>query len=183
MPFKPFIAMLFILGFPLMKRLGIAPFDLSPQFLFPGKSIPPGISLGLSIPYCSVPFIILLTAYSLHLSQPFIVFNLYALFTTLPALGVIFVNEKFLRSVNSIVPAIPPLTGFLLILSLGMILDFHQVNLYVSSLLQEKHGFYFLLPLMLLLGFLTSLGPSTLPLLPVVFGVLVTRHSEILGSN
>jgi len=54
------VAGIFIFGFPLMKRFGMAPFDLSLQFLFPEKKFPPGIGLGLSLPYCSRPFIILL---------------------------------------------------------------------------------------------------------------------------
>ncbi|MDQ7037996.1 MAG: cytochrome c biogenesis protein CcdA [Aquificota bacterium] len=174
------VASVFIFGFPLMRRLGLAPFDLSPQFLLRTTDLPPGIALGMSVPYCSVPFIALMFTYSLYLDRPFLIFNLYALFSTVPSLVVIFAPEGFLKRVSSLIPAVPAFTGFCLVLSLGLILDPGWVNLYVSSLLQEGAPFYLLVALMLLLGFLTSLGPSTLPLLPVVFGVLITRHRSNL---
>ena len=170
------VAGVFILGFPLMRRFGIAPFDLSPQFFFPGKRFPPGIGLGLSLPYCSIPFVVLLGAYSLHFREPFLIFNLYALFVTLPTLLLPVVPDRLLKSLTSLIPAVPALTGFLLILSIGLFVDFGGLNLYVSSLLQERHSLLFLAPVMFLLGFFTSLGPSTLPFLPVVFGLIVTKH-------
>jgi cytochrome c-type biogenesis protein len=49
----------------------------------------------------------------------------------------------------------------------------------ISSLLGERPSAFFILPLMFLLGFLTSLGPATLPFLPVVFGLLVARTESV----
>ena len=172
------VSAVFILGFPLMRRFGFAPLDLSPQFFLKGKVLSPGLSLGFSVPYCSVPFLILMLAYSLYLGRPFLIFNLYAFFSTLPTLAVISAPEKVLRAVTSVVPAVPAITGFSLILSLGFIVDFGDVSLYIASVLQDPGSFILLVPLMFALGFLTSLGPSTLPLLPVVFGILVTRHKS-----
>ncbi|WP_457601155.1 cytochrome c biogenesis CcdA family protein, partial [Hydrogenivirga sp.] len=172
------VAGIFILGFPFMKRFGVAPFDLSPQFFFPERKFPPGIALGFSLPYCSLPFIALLGVYSLHFKNAFLVFNLYALFVTLPTLVLLLISEKTLKSLTSAVPAVPAITGFSLILALGLFIDFGELNLFVSSLLQERHSLLFLSGILFLLGFFTSLGPSTLPFLPVVFGILVTKHSS-----
>lgn len=170
------IAAVFIVGFPLMKKVGIAPFDLSPQFLFPERKFPPGVALGLSLPYCSVPFVVLLAVYSLHFKSAFLIFNLYAVFVTLPTLLFLILPDKPIKGLTSLVPAVPALTGFSLVLAMGLFLDFGELNLYVSSLLQEKPSLLFLSLVMFFLGFFTSLGPSTLPFLPVVFGVLVTKH-------
>jgi len=172
------VASIFVLGFPFMKRFGIAPFDLSPQFFFPNRSFPPGIALGLSLPYCSLPFIALLGVYSLYFKDAFLIFNLYTLFVTLPTLLLLFLSDKLLKSITSLIPAVPALTGFSLVLAMALFVDFYELNLFVSSLLQEKHSFVFLAVIMFLLGFFTSLGPSTLPFLPVVFGVLVSKHSS-----
>ncbi len=87
--------------------------------------------------------------------------------------------ERSLRATAKFIPAIPAVTGFLLILSLGLFLDLGDINLYVSSLTQERHSFLFLAGVLFILGLFTSLGPSTLPFLPVVFGMLVTRHTRI----
>ncbi len=172
------VAVVFILGFPFMKRFGIAPFDLSPQFFFPERKFPPGLGLGLSLPYCSIPFLALLGAYSLHFKEPFLIFNLYSLFVTVPTLILPFVPDRLLKTLTSLIPAVPALTGFLLVLAIGLLVDFGNLNIYVSSLLQERHSFLFLIPVMFLLGFFTSLGPSTLPFLPVVFGLIVTKHQR-----
>ncbi|MDQ7082349.1 MAG: cytochrome c biogenesis protein CcdA [Aquificota bacterium] len=170
------VALVFILGFPLMRRLGIAPFDLSLQFFFSNRSFPPGLALGFSLPYCSLPFIALLVVYSLYLGTPFLLFNIYALSVTLPAILIPFLREGTLRFITHLIPSVPALTGLILLLSLGLFIDFGDINLRVSSLLQERHTLLFLFPVMFLLGFLTSLGPTTLPFLPVVFGILVTRR-------
>ncbi len=172
------VASVFLIGFPLMKKLGVAPFDLSPQFFFPNRRFPPGLAIGLSLPYCALPFVALLGAYSLHFKNPFLIFNLYALFVTLPTLFLLILPERILRTLTALIPAVPPLTGFLLILSMGFFLDFSGVNLYVSSLLQEERSLPLLIPLMFVLGLFTSLGPSTLPFLPVVFGFIVTKHKS-----
>ncbi len=172
------IAFIFILGFPLMKRFGVAPFDLSPQFFFPNRHFPPGVALGFSLPYCSLPFVALLGLYSLHFKEPFLIFNLYALMVTLPTLALIPMSDKVLKTLTSFIPAVPAITGFSLIVSMGLFIDFGELNLFVSSLLQEKHSVMFLLPVMFLLGFFTSLGPSTLPFLPVVFGLIITKHKN-----
>jgi len=172
------VAGIFIFGFPLMKRFGMAPFDLSLQFLFPEKKFPPGIGLGLSLPYCSLPFIILLAFYSLYFKSPFLIFNLYALFVTLPTLILILLPEKVLRALTSLIPAVPSLTGFSLILTMGLFIDFTELSIFVSSLLQERPSLLPLVLILLVLGFFTSLGPSTLPFLPVVFGTLVTKRSS-----
>ena len=169
------VAIILILGFPLMSRLGIAPFDLSPQFLFPGRNIPPGISIGLSLPYCSIPFVVLLSFYSLHYGSPFLLFSSFALFTTLPSFAVPFLSEKLLKGITKFIPVVPALTGFLLLIAVGLLVDTGEFNLYLSSLLQERPSTAFLVALMFLLGVLTSLGPSTLPFLPVVFGFIVSR--------
>ncbi len=173
------VALVFILGFPLMRKLGIAPFDLSLQFFFPKKSFQPGLALGLSLPYCSLPFIALLVLYSIHFKEPFLIFNLYALFVSLPLLGVVLVGDRTLKLVSSLIPAVPVITGFSLILALGLFLEVSELNLYISSLLRERHSVFFLIPLMFFLGFFTSLGPSTLPFLPVVFGFIVSKHESI----
>ena len=172
------MAGVFLLGFPLMKRVGIAPFDLSLQFFFPDRRFPPGFGLGLSLPYCALPFVALLGVYSLHFKNPFILFNLYALFVTVPTLLLLFLHEKTLKTLTSLIPAVPAITGFLLIISIGWFADFTSLTIYISSLLQESHSFVFLVPVMLVLGFFTSLGPSTLPFLPIVFGLIVTRHRK-----
>ncbi len=173
------VAILFMLGFPLMRRFGFAPIDLSLQFLFPQKKFPPGLALGFSLPYCSIPFVVLLGAYSLHFREPFLIFNLYALSVSLPVILTLLLKERHLKLISSLIPGVPALTGFLLILSLGSFLDSREINLYVSSLIQERQAFFLLLPLMFLLGFLTSLGPSTLPFLPVVFGFIVSKHKSL----
>ncbi len=170
------VAIVFILGFPLMKRLRIAPFDLSLQFFFPNRSFPPGLALGFSLPYCSLPFIALLIVYSLYSKTPFLLFNIYALSVTLPAILIPFLKERALRFITHLIPSVPAFTGLMLLLSLGFFIDFGDINLRISSLLQEKHTLLFLFPVMFLLGFLTSLGPTTLPFLPVVFGILITRR-------
>ncbi len=170
------VAGVFILGFPLMRRLGFAPLDLSPQFFFPKRRFPPGVGLGFSLPYCALPFVALLGVYSLHFKSAFLIFNLYALFVTLPTLLLIVVSDRFLKALTSLIPAVPAITGFALVLAMGLFLDFGYLSLYVSSLLQEKHSLPFLIPVMFFLGFFTSLGPSTLPFLPVVFGLLITKH-------
>jgi len=175
------IAGVFILGFPLMRKLGFAPLDLSLQYFFPKRKFPPGIGLGFSLPYCSLPFVALLGAYSLHFQKAFLLFNLYALFVTLPTLLLLLLPESSLKTLTSLIPAIPAITGFSLILAMGLFIDFGYLSLYLSSLLQEKHSLAFLVPVMFFLGFFTSLGPSTLPFLPVVFGLLVTKHSKKLG--
>ncbi len=172
------IGLVFILGFPAMRKIGFAPLDLSPQFLFPGKNIRPGLALGLSIPYCSVPFIVLLVAYSLAFKTPFLIFNLYTLAVTLPTLVIVAAPEVWVRKVSHLIPVVPAVTGVFLILSLSLVLDFGGFTILVSSLLQDPKPLYLIVPLMFLMGFLTSLGPSTLPLLPVVFGILVTRHGK-----
>ncbi len=172
------VAGIFLLGFPLMKRIGIAPFDLSPQFFFPDRRFPPGVGLGLSLPYCALPFVALLGVYSLHFKNPFLLFNLYALSVTLPALLILLLPEKTLRWITSLIPAMPALTGFMLILAISWFVDFTSLTIYISSLLQGSHSLLFLIPVMFVLGFFTSLGPSTLPFLPIVFGLIVTRHSK-----
>lgn len=174
------VAGVFILGFPLMRRFGFAPLDLSLQYFFPKMKFPPGVGLGFSLPYCSLPFVALLGAYSLHFKSAFLLFNLYALFVTLPTLLLLLLPESSLKTLTSLIPAIPAITGFSLVLAMGLFIDFGYLSLYVSSLLQEEHSLLFLIPVMFLLGFFTSLGPSTLPFLPVVFGFLVTKHSEKL---
>ena len=179
------VAGIFLLGFPLMKRIGIAPFDLSLQFFFPGRRFPPGIGLGLSLPYCALPFVALLGAYSIHFKEPFLLFNLYALSVTIPTLLLPFISDRALKTLTSFIPAVPALTGFLILISTGFFLDSGSLTLYISSLLQEEHPLLFLIPVMFAVGFFTSLGPSTLPFLPVVFGLVVTRHrgiSEVILS-
>jgi len=170
------VAGIFILGFPLMRRFGIAPFDLSPQFFFPERRFPPGVGLGLSLPYCSLPFIALLAVYSFYFKSAFLIFNLYALFVTLPTLILLLLPERVLKTINSLIPAIPAITGFSLILAIGIFVDFTELSLYISSLIQDRQPFLLLALILFILGFLTSLGPSTLPFLPVVFGILVTKH-------
>lgn len=172
------IAFFFLIGFPLMKKVGFAPFDISLQFFFPNRKFPPGLGLGFSIPYCAIPFIALLGIYSLYFKIPFILFNIYALFVTLPTLILPLVSEKFLRIITNLIPSVPAITGFSLILALGFFIDFSEINLYIASLTQEKHSVLFLIPLMFILGFLTSLGPSTLPFLPVVFGILISKQKR-----
>lgn len=172
------VASIFILGFPLMRRFGVAPFDLSPQFFFPERRFPPGVGLGISLPYCSFPFIALLAFYSLYFKSPFLIFNLYALFVTLPTLILILLPERALKVLTSLIPAVSALTGFSLLLAMGLFIDFKGLSLFVSSLLQEKPPFLFLMLILFVLGFFTSLGPSTLPFLPVVFGILVTKHKS-----
>ena len=174
------VAGIFLLGFPLMRRIGIAPFDLSPQFFFPDRRFPPGVGLGLSLPYCALPFVALLGVYSLHFKNPFLLFNLYALIVTLPTVLLLFLPEKVLRTLTSFIPAVPAFTGFLLILAIGWFVDISSLTIYISSLLQESHSFFFLIPVMFVLGFFTSLGPSTLPFLPIVFGLIVTRHKRVI---
>ena len=175
------VACVFLFGFPIMRRLGFAPLDLSPQFFFPEKRFPPGLGLGLSLPYCAIPFVALLGVYSLHFKNPFLLFNLYALFVTVPTLALPLLGDKVLKRITSFIPAVPPVTGFLLILGIGLFLDIGEVSLYVSSLLQRDMPTPLLIPIMFLLGFFTSLGPSTLPFLPVVFGLLVTKQSSRVG--
>ena len=172
------IALILILGFSLMKRIGFAPFDISPQFLFPNKRFSPGISLGLSIPYCAIPFIILLGIYSLYFKNPFTIFNLYFIFVSLPTLIVPFISDKILKTLTNMIPIIPAITGFLLIISLSFFVNFEDLHLYTVSLTQEKQPVLFLIPLMFILGFFTSLGPSTLPFLPVVFGILISKRKN-----
>jgi len=171
-----FISLLLIFGFPLMRKLGVASIDLSPQFLFPKWRLPAGISLGLSIPYCSIPFMVLLSLYALSFGYSFIIFNLYALSATLPTVILIFLPEKFLKLLANLVPAVPAITGFLLIISLGLFINIRDLDLLISSWINERHSFMLLIPVMFLLGFLASLGPSTLPFLPVVFGILITKQ-------
>ena len=172
------VAGVFIFGFPLMKRLGFAPLDLSPQHLFPKRRLPPGISLGFSLPYCSIPFVALLGAYSLHFKNAFLLFNLYALSVTLPTLLLLVLPERFLKTLTSLISSVPAITGFMLVLAMGSFVDFGHIGVYISSLLQGDRSLMFLVPVMFSLGFFTSLGPSTLPFLPVVFGLLVTKHSK-----
>ncbi|WP_170144774.1 cytochrome c biogenesis CcdA family protein [Hydrogenivirga caldilitoris] len=172
------VAGIFILGFPLMRRFGIAPIDFSPQFFFHHRRFPPGVALGFSLTYCSLPFIALLAFYSLYFKSPFLIFNLYALFVTLPTLILILLPEKVLKVLTFLIPAVPAITGFSLILAIGLFINFTGLSLFVSSLLQEQQPFLLLALILFILGFLTSLGPSTLPFLPVVFGILVTKHSS-----
>jgi hypothetical protein len=115
-------ALVFIVSFPLMKRTGFAPFDLSPQFLFPHLSMPPGLSLGLSVPYCAVPFFVLLIAYSLTFGDSFLFFNLYLLSNLLPTVVVAVFPGTHLKNLSRLVPAVPALTGGLLILLAEVVL-------------------------------------------------------------
>ncbi len=172
------VALIFLTGFPLMRRFGFAPLDLSPQFFFPYLRLPPSLALGISIPYCAIPFILLLAFYSLVYHKPFEIFNLYAFFATIPSLMVPFLGEKFLRRVTALIPSVPVLTGIILLIAIYPMVDTSGITLFISSLLQREVSVPVLIFLMLLLGFLTSLGPSTLPLLPVVFGYIFTRPSS-----
>ena len=131
------VAFVLLMGFPLMRRVGVAPVDLSPQFFFPGKAIPPGISIGFSLPYCSVPFVALLSFYSIHYGKPFLLFSSFALFTTLPSLAVAFLPDRFLKGITKFIPAVPAFTGFLLLLAIGLLVDTSAFNLYVSSLFKR----------------------------------------------
>jgi len=117
------VAFIFIFGFPLMRKLGYAPIDLSPQFLFPARKFPPGVGLGFSLPYCALPFLLLIGAYSLHFKNVFFLFNLYTLSVTLPTLLLPLLPEGFLKSLTPLIPAVPFITGFLLILAMGLFLD------------------------------------------------------------
>jgi len=172
------VAFIFIFGFPIMKKLGYAPVDLSPQFFFPTRSFPPGIGLGFSLPYCALPFVILLGAYSLHFKNAFLFFNLYVFFVTLPTLILPLLPERFLKSATSLIPAVPSITGFMLIIAMGLFIDLGNISLYISSLLEKNNSLLLLLPVSFFLGLFTSLGPSTLPFLPVVLGILVTKHNS-----
>ncbi|HID66630.1 MAG TPA: hypothetical protein EYP32_07625 [Aquificaceae bacterium] len=167
-------ALVFIIGFPLMERIGIAPIDLSPQFMFPRISLPPGVSLGFSIPYCSIPFIVLLSFYSLSLSNPFYLFNGYWIFVSLPSIAAVLFPEKALRIIAKIIPSVPPITGFVLLISLWFMIDANSYVFAVYDYLRNGTSLVTLMPFMFLLGFFTSLGPSTLPFLPVVFGMLIS---------
>ncbi|HIQ30883.1 MAG TPA: hypothetical protein EYH49_01785 [Aquifex aeolicus] len=168
------VALIFIIGFPLMRRVGIAPIDLSPQFLFPRLSLPPGVSLGLSIPYCSVPFIVLLSFYSLSFSNPFYLFNGYWAFVSLPSVVAVLLPERALRVITNLIPAVPPFTGLVLLIALWFMVDTSSSIFAVHDYLRDGANLLTLIPFVFFLGFLTSLGPSTLPFLPVVFGMLVS---------
>lgn len=121
------VAGVFLIGFPLMRRAGSGPFDLSLQFFFPERRFPPGIGLGLSFPYCTFPFVALLGVYSLYLREPFLIFNLYVLSATLPALLLPLLPEGLLRKLTSLVPAVPALTGLLLIIATALFKNFQEV--------------------------------------------------------
>ena len=126
------------------------------------------------LPFPAAVPLLLIILYAFYLDSPFLILNLYALGVFLLHLSAPLLGGKL--PVLRMLPAASVLTGFLLLAALGPWIGSGKISLYLSSFFEGTHSPLILIPLMFSLGFLTSLGPSTLPFLPLVFGVLVTRR-------
>jgi len=156
---------------PLGKVLGISLPGFPSSAL--RTRLPEGFYLGMSVPGYALFPLLLISLYALYLDSPFLILNLTALWAVALDILILKVSGRALRE---LLPVIPAFTGFSLLLALGLSTDVGEVSFYVSSLFEERLSFLFTVLLMFLLGFLTGIGPSTLPFLPLVFGTLIARR-------
>ena len=175
------VGIIFLFGSPLMKRYKIAPFDLSIQALFPNLKLPAGIALGLNFPYCAFPYFILVSSYGLYLDSfyPFLLVFIFAAISGIPSLVSFFLSKESFKAVNQLIPVIPYVSGVIVIIT-GLYL-FSQEIFGMFSLFDFVHREHSLTVIVLftfLLGVLTSTGPSTLPFLPVIAGILVSSANS-----
>ena len=156
-----------------VRRWGSPPVDFSPQFFLRNRKLPAGIGLGLSLPYCVLPIVGSLVVSSFALSIPFEIFNLFVWSSLIPTTALVFLKESLLQRLLSVVK-VSHVIASMLILGLSVPVSGEtNLILFVSSLTSGEIPFYFLVLVSFILGVLTSLGPSTLPFLPAVFGLLV----------
>ncbi|HIC97711.1 MAG TPA: hypothetical protein EYP11_04875, partial [Aquificaceae bacterium] len=93
---------------------------------------------------------------------------------SLPSVATVLLPERALRVITNLIPAVPPFTGLVLLIALWFMVDTSSSIFAVHDYLRDGANLLTLIPFVFFLGFLTSLGPSTLPFLPVVFGMLVS---------
>ncbi len=171
--FQGVTALLLTATVPLKAWLGVSPPSIT--LSLPGLQLPAGLRRGVTVSgYAMLP-LLLIGMYALYLETPFLVFNMTALWAVVLTLLTLRVPDRALRELNSVIPV---LTGFSLLLALGLSTDVGEINFYISSLFEEKLTFLFTALIMLLLGFFTGIGPSSLPFLPLVFGTLIARRKS-----
>ncbi len=85
------VAAIFLIGFKLMIKFKFAPIDISPAYF--GIKLPPSISLGLNLPYCLIPIMLLLIIYSIKYGYSFIIFNIYLIATCIYLFVLIYFKE------------------------------------------------------------------------------------------
>jgi len=172
------IAFFLFFGNFLIRKFKIAPVDFSLQAFFPNLNVPAGIAIGLNFPYCAIPYFALLQSYGLYLDShyPFTFSILFAVLSGVPSLLTFFLSKDAFKKINEFIPLVPYISGFV-VLIFGLYL-FNEVFLEHFSLLEfvkSEHSFWVSIFIAFILGLLTSVGPSTLPFLPVVAGILVSQ--------
>ncbi len=177
------ISIVFFFGNPTMKKFKIAPFDLSVQGLFPKINIPPGVAIGLNFPYCAFPFFILIESYGIYLGgiYPLLFAFLFSITSGIPTFISYFLSKESFKKINDFIPAIPYISGFIVLLTTLYIINqsiFSQFSLF--DFVNSDHSFIIAVVVSFLLGVITSSGPSTLPFLPVIGGMLITNVNSKL---
>ena len=172
------VAFFLFFGNFFIRRFKVAPIDFSLQALFPNLNVPAGTAIGLNFPYCAIPYFILLQSYGLYLDShyPFSFSVLFAVLSGVPSLLTFFLSKDMFKKINEFIPLVPYISGFV-VLIFGLYL-FNEVFLEHFSLLdfvKSEHSFWVSVFIAFILGLLTSVGPSTLPFLPVVAGILVSQ--------
>jgi len=174
----------FLFGFQIVTALSLMLMPLSAPLH--RLRMAGSLAFNQSVPLLALPALVLISLYALYMNSPFLMLNLFALWTLVLHFLVLKLDRKGKKKIlRELIPAATVGAGFLLLISLGLSVDTERITFLLSPLFEGKHSLILLVPVMFLLGFMTSLGPSTLPFLPVVFGVLVTRRKgrgEILLS-
>jgi len=182
------VAGIFFFGNPLMKKMKIASFDLSLQALLPKINVSAGIAIGLNFPYCAFPYFILVGSYGIYLGgfYPVIFAVLFAVISGIPTFLSYFMPEKSLKKINESIPTIPYITGFMVLIVALYLINQNIFSLFsLFDFVNKEHSLWIVLIVSFALGILTNTGPSTLPFLPVVAGILVSKvnsKSEIFRN-